>query len=112
MLHVSCCTFVLLLYKGGGGVEFKVGSLHDGFGGLDGLGGSGFFPSFCLSYKIQYQEAAATVLAVSVVVAVSVLTATPVELNPLLRHPDGISGCLGGFGASTIVRKIGHFGGP
>ena len=37
-------------------------------------------PSFCVSYKIQHQEAAVTVLtvlAVSAVVAVSVVTATP-----------------------------------
>ena len=37
-------------------------------------------PSFCLFYKIQYQEATVTgltVLAVSAVVAVSVVTATP-----------------------------------
>ena len=49
-------------------------------------------PSFCLSYKIQYQEATVTVLtvlAVSVVVAVSVVTATPLKLNPpFFRHPD------------------------
>ena len=42
-------------------------------------------PSFCLSYKIQCQEAAVTgltVLAVLAVVAVSVVTATPLKLNP------------------------------
>ena len=42
-------------------------------------------PSFCFSYKIQYEEAAVTVLtvlAVSAVVAVSVVTATPLKLNP------------------------------
>ena len=42
-------------------------------------------PSFCFSYKIQCQEAAVTlltVLAVSAVVAVSVVTATPLKLNP------------------------------
>ena len=39
-------------------------------------------PSFCLSCKIQYQEGAMTVLAVSAVVAVSVVTATPLKLNP------------------------------
>ena len=41
-------------------------------------------PSFCLLYKIQYQEATVTgltVLAVSAVMAVSVLTATPLQLN-------------------------------
>ena len=36
-------------------------------------------PSFCFSYKIQCQEAAVTV---SAVVAVSVVTATPLKLNP------------------------------
>ena len=42
-------------------------------------------PSFCFSYKIQYQEAAVTVLtvlAVSAALAVSVVTATPLKLNP------------------------------
>ena len=39
-------------------------------------------PSFCLSYKIQYQETTVTVLAVLVVVAASVVTATPLKLNP------------------------------
>ena len=44
--------------------------------------------SFCLSYKIQYQEATVTDLAVSAVVAALVVTATPLELNPLFRHPE------------------------
>ena len=35
--------------------------------------------SFCLFYKIQYREAAVTV---SAVVAVSVVTSTPLKLNP------------------------------
>ena len=42
-------------------------------------------PSFCLSYKIQCQETTVTVLmvlGVSVVVVVSVVTATPLKLNP------------------------------
>ena len=39
-------------------------------------------PSFCLSYKIQYQETTVTVLTVLAVVAVSVVTATPLKLNP------------------------------
>ena len=30
------------------GVEFKGGSLHDGFGGFDGFGGSGKHPAFLL----------------------------------------------------------------
>ena len=41
--------------------------------------------SFCLSYKIQHNEATVavlTVLAVSAVMAVSVMTATPLKLNP------------------------------
>ena len=38
-------------------------------------------PSFCLSYKIQCQETTTTGLAVSAVVAVSVVTATPLKLN-------------------------------
>ena len=43
-------------------------------------------PSSCLSYKIQHQEAAVTVLAVSAVsavVAVVVVTVPPLKLNPL-----------------------------
>ena len=72
------------------GVEFKGGSLRDGFGGFDGCGGSGdsvesTLPSFCWPYKIQDKEAAVTVLAV---MAVSVATATPLKLNPLFRHTD------------------------
>ena len=42
-------------------------------------------PSFCWSYKIQDQEATVTVLAVLAVLAVfavSVVTATPLKLNP------------------------------
>ena len=42
-------------------------------------------PSFCLSHKVQYQEATVTVLtvlAVSAVVAVSVVAVTPLKLNP------------------------------
>ena len=42
-------------------------------------------PSFRLSYKIQHNDATVTVLtvlAVSAVVAVSVMTATPLKLNP------------------------------
>ena len=38
--------------------------------------------SFCWSYKIQCQETTVTVLAVWAVVAVSVVTATPLKLNP------------------------------
>ena len=45
-------------------------------------------PSFCLSYRIQHNEATVAVLtvlavlAVSEVMAVSVMTATPLKLNP------------------------------
>ena len=42
-------------------------------------------PSFCLSYKIEYQEAAVTVLtvlAVSAVAAVLFVTAIPLKFNP------------------------------
>ena len=63
------------------------GSLHDGSGGFDGFGGSGdsmesTLPFFCWSHKIQDKEATMTVLAVLAVVAVSVVTATPLEFNP------------------------------
>ena len=42
-------------------------------------------PSFCLSYKMQHNEATVAVLtvsAVSAVMAVSVVTATPLKLKP------------------------------
>ena len=38
------------------------------------------FPSFCLSYEIQHNEATVAVLTV---LAVPVVTATPLKLNPL-----------------------------
>ena len=56
--------------------------------------------SFCLSYKrIQDEEATVTVLtllAVLEVMAVSVMTATPLKLNPPFRDPDlwGFPNCL------------------
>ena len=53
------------------GVEFKGGSLHDGFGGFDGL-----------NTAPRDDRDVLTVLAVSAVVAVLVVTATPLELNP------------------------------
>ena len=50
------------------------------------------FPSFCLSYEIQYQEVTVTVFTVLAVVAVSVVTATPppppLNSTPLVRHSD------------------------
>ena len=39
-------------------------------------------PSLCLSYKIQCQETTVAVLAVSAVLVVLVVTATPLKLNP------------------------------
>ena len=48
-------------------------------------------PSFCLSYKTQCQEMTVTVLAVSAVVAVWVVTATLLKLNPPLLHPDRVN---------------------
>ena len=62
------------------GVEFKGGSLHDGFGNF-----GAHLALLCLPYKIQCQEATVTVLtvlAVLAVVAVLVMTATPLKLNP------------------------------
>ena len=64
------------------GVEFKVGSLHDGVGGFDGFGGSGehltlLFPF--LQNTAQWTTVAVLVLAV---MAVLVMTATPLKLNP------------------------------
>ena len=59
-----------------GGFEFKEGSLHDGFGGFDGFGGSGehLAHPFACPTKIQDNEATVAVLTV---LAVSVMTATP-----------------------------------
>ena len=57
-------------------------------GGFDGFGSSG---AHCLSYKIRHNEAAVavlTVLAVSAVMAVSVMTATPLKLNPPFPGPN------------------------
>ena len=78
-------------------VAAKLPSQHHGTGGLS-WGGVAFLavltvlavlestlPSICLSYEIQHNEATTavlTVLAVSAVVAVSVMTATPLKLNP------------------------------
>ena len=39
-------------------------------------------PSVCLSYKIQHNDATVAVLTVLAVSAVSVMTATPLKLNP------------------------------
>ena len=72
-----------------GGFEFKGGSFHDGFGGFDGLAVlESILLSPCVSYKIQYQEATVTVLtvlAISAVVGVSDVMATP--LNPTPPFP-------------------------
>ena len=56
---------------GKGGVEFKRGSLHD------------VLPS------TRQEEATVTVLVVSAVMAVSVMTATPLKLNPPLGAHQG-----------------------
>ena len=52
-------------------------------------------PPFCLSYKIQHNEATMavfffflTVLAVPAVMAVSVMMATPLNSTPFFRNPD------------------------
>ena len=63
----------------------KGGSLHDG------CGGSGeHLALLCLqmSYKMQDKEAIVTVLTVSAVVAVSGMTATPLNSTAVFRHPD------------------------
>ena len=62
------------------GVRFKGGSLHDGFGGFDGFGGSGVHLTLLLLVlQNTGQEATVTGLAV---MTVSVMTATPLKLNP------------------------------
>ena len=45
-------------------------------------------PSFACPTKIQHQETTVTVLAVSAVVAVLVVTATPLKLNPPFPSSD------------------------
>ena len=53
------------------------------------LGGSGFHLALLLLVlQIQYQEAAVTDWRCSAVVAVSVVTATPLNSTPLFRHPE------------------------
>ena len=67
-----------------GGVEFKGGGLHDSLAVLTVLAVlESTLRSFSLSYKIQYQEAAVTVLTVSAVggvVAILVVTDSPLKL--------------------------------
>ena len=71
------------------GVEFKGGSLHDGFGGYDGFGASGWHLALLLLFPHNTaQEATVTVLTVSAVMAVSVITATPLNSTLLFRHLD------------------------
>ena len=62
------------------GSEFKGGSLHDGFGCFDRFGGSGLHLALLL---LVLQNSA-----VSAVVAVSVVTATPLIQPPLFHGPD------------------------
>ena len=45
-------------------------------------------PSFCWSYKIENKEATVTVSTVLVVMAVSVVTATPLNSTPFCRQPE------------------------
>ena len=88
-------------------VEFKGGSLHDGFGGY-GDSVESTLPPFCRSYKIQDKEA--TIWAV---MAVSVVTAAPLNSTSLFRHPERFPRCFwrvsefhsdipSGLGASNI----------
>ena len=68
---------------GKGGLSLRGVAFMTVFGGLTVLAVlENTLPSFCLSYKIQHQEATVTVLTVLAVVAVSVVTATPLKLNP------------------------------
>ena len=74
-----------------GGLSFRGVSQHDGFGGFDCCGGSGeYLALLLLLLQLQDKEATVTALTVwpvSVVLAVSVITATPLKLNPSFRHP-------------------------
>ena len=95
--HVPRNDFVIISARMGGelsgcrkrGVEFKGVVFMTVFSVLTVLAVlESTLPSFCFSYKMQYQEAAVTLLtvltglAVSAVTAVSVVTATPLKLNP------------------------------
>ena len=93
MLHVTCCTFVLLL---------KVLAVLTVLAVLEST-----LPSVCLSYKIQQSEATMavlTVLAVSAAMAVSVMTATPLKLNP----PFSVTLIGGHICKNTILSKSLH----
>ena len=75
------------------GVEFKGG---------DGFGGSGkHLALFACHTKNSAKRRTVTVLAVSTVVAVSVVMATPLKPHPLFRHPDYDSSLL----AASVLRK-------
>ena len=75
-----------------GGLSFRGGSLHDGFGGFDGFGGSGEHLALLLlvlqNTAQRGNRGGFDGLAVSAVMAVSVVKATPLKLNPLFRDPD------------------------
>ena len=61
------------------GIELRGGRVHEGFGGSEST-----LPFFYLSYKMQDEVPPVTVLAISAVMAVLVVTATPLKLNPFL----------------------------
>ena len=63
--------FIRMLKRG---VEFKGGSLHDGF---ESVVLESTWLSFCLSYKIQQKGATVTILVVLAVMAVSIMTPLP-----------------------------------
>ena len=66
-------------------------------------------PSFRLPYKIQHNEATVavlTVLAVSAVMAVSFMTATPLNSTPLFRDPEKQGNTKG---ASEVRWNFRHF---
>ena len=65
---------------GKGGLSLKGGSLHDGFGGFDGSGGSG--EHLALVLLVLQNTGRTGNRDGSAIMAVSVVTATPLKLNP------------------------------
>ena len=70
-----------------GGLSLRGVAFREGFGGFHGFGGSGkHLALLLLVLQVQDKEATVTVLTVLAASAVSV-TATPLKLKPLFRHP-------------------------
>ena len=75
------------------GIEFRGGSLHDGFGGFVGFGGSGEHLDLLLLVLQNTEQRGSgdgfDYLAVSVM-AVSVMAATPLNSTTLFQYPESM----------------------